>query len=137
MAPGERAGFFLGDGAGVGKGRQIAGLIKEFWATGGRRVLWVSTSSDLRYDARRDLHDVHGKGSHHWIHVHPKVRWWSIRSTGQMEGARGRGGLGSGSRKDWPQGKREGDEGEPGYGSGGGEGGMRAEAEGIGEPPLE
>jgi hypothetical protein len=80
--PGERAGFFLGDGAGVGKGRQIAGLIKEFWATGGRRVLWVSTSSDLRYDARRDLHDVHGKGSHHWIHVHPKVRH-SCRAGGQ------------------------------------------------------
>ena len=35
---GTRPGFFLGDGAGVGKGRQIGGLIKEFWATGGRRV---------------------------------------------------------------------------------------------------
>ena len=36
--PGTRPGFFLGDGAGVGKGRQIAGLIKEFWLCGGRRV---------------------------------------------------------------------------------------------------
>jgi hypothetical protein len=25
---------------------------------GGRRVLWVSTSADLRYDARRDLDDL-------------------------------------------------------------------------------
>lgn len=33
-------------------------MIKEFWATGGRRVLWVSTSNDLRYDARRDLEDL-------------------------------------------------------------------------------
>ena len=35
---GTRPGFFLGDGAGVGKGRQIGGLIKDFWAAGGRRV---------------------------------------------------------------------------------------------------
>ena len=33
-AAGERCGFFLGDGAGVGKGRQIAAITKEFWATG-------------------------------------------------------------------------------------------------------
>lgn len=53
-----RPGFFLGDGAGVGKGRQIAAVIKDFWRCGGRRILWVSTSQDLRYDARRDLDDV-------------------------------------------------------------------------------
>ncbi|GFR48197.1 hypothetical protein Agub_g10014, partial [Astrephomene gubernaculifera] len=58
LPDGSRAGFFLGDGAGVGKGRQIAAVIKEFWATGGRRVLWVSTSTDLRFDARRDLADL-------------------------------------------------------------------------------
>ena len=29
---GERAGFFLGDGAGVGKGRQIAGLILDSYS---------------------------------------------------------------------------------------------------------
>lgn len=47
---GERGGFFLGDGAGVGKGRQIAAIIKDFFAAGGPqpRVLWVSTSNDLR-----------------------------------------------------------------------------------------
>ncbi|KAK9815308.1 hypothetical protein WJX72_001386 [[Myrmecia] bisecta] len=53
-----RAGFFLGDGAGVGKGRQIAALIKEHWRTGGRRALWVSVSNDLKYDSIRDLEDV-------------------------------------------------------------------------------
>ncbi len=42
----------------MGKGRQIAAVIKEFWASGGRRMLWVSTSNDLRYDARRDLSDL-------------------------------------------------------------------------------
>lgn len=48
---GARAGFFLGDGAGVGKGRQIAASIKEYWLRrpmGKRRVLWISTSADLR-----------------------------------------------------------------------------------------
>jgi hypothetical protein len=45
-------------GAGVGKGRQIAGLIKQHWNDGGRRALWVSVSADLRHDAARDLSDV-------------------------------------------------------------------------------
>lgn len=56
-------------GAGVGKGRQIAALTKEFMKTGGKRVLWVSTSSDLRYDARRDLDDMHSQK----IEVYPQV----------------------------------------------------------------
>lgn len=36
---GHRAGFFLGDGAGVGKGRQIAALIKEMWLKGAASTL--------------------------------------------------------------------------------------------------
>ncbi|GKE19569.1 protein FORGETTER 1 isoform X2 [Tanacetum coccineum] len=36
---GSRAGFFLGDGAGVGKGRTIAGLIWENWHHGRRKAL--------------------------------------------------------------------------------------------------
>lgn len=55
---GARAGFFLGDGAGVGKGRTIAGLIWENWHHGRRKALWVSVGSDLKFDARRDLDDV-------------------------------------------------------------------------------
>ncbi|PSC70731.1 strawberry notch [Micractinium conductrix] len=58
LQDGKRAGFFLGDGAGVGKGRQIAALIKQHFNDGGRRALWVSVSSDLRHDAERDLQDV-------------------------------------------------------------------------------
>lgn len=48
-----RAGFFLGDGAGVGKGRTIAGLLLEQWRRGRTKAVWVSTSSDLVNDARR------------------------------------------------------------------------------------
>ncbi|CAM6105098.1 unnamed protein product [Calypogeia fissa] len=53
-----RAGFFLGDGAGVGKGRTIAGLVWENWHQGRRKALWLSVGSDLKFDARRDLDDI-------------------------------------------------------------------------------
>ena len=49
------AGFFIGDGAGVGKGRQIAGIILDNFARGRRQAVWLSTSSDLHHDAERDL----------------------------------------------------------------------------------
>lgn len=55
---GTRAGFFIGDGAGVGKGRTVAGLIWENWQHGRRKAIWVSIGSDLKFDARRDLDDV-------------------------------------------------------------------------------
>tara|TARA_B100000513_G_scaffold111919_1_gene48791 strand:+ start:1317 stop:6272 length:4956 start_codon:yes stop_codon:yes gene_type:complete len=55
---GERSGFFLGDGVGLGKGRQLAGIIRERWLAGKRRHLWVSVSADLMQDAIRDLRDI-------------------------------------------------------------------------------
>ncbi|CAG9464449.1 unnamed protein product [Pedinophyceae sp. YPF-701] len=55
---GFRCGFFIGDGAGVGKGRTIAGMILENWLRGRRKHIWVSVSSDLLVDAERDLRDV-------------------------------------------------------------------------------
>lgn len=61
LADGSRAGFFIGDGAGVGKGRTIAGLVLENWKMKRRRHLWISIGADLRVDARRDLDDVGGK----------------------------------------------------------------------------
>lgn len=39
----------------MGKGRQIAGVILDNYARGRRRNVWISTSSDLHYDAERDL----------------------------------------------------------------------------------
>ena len=41
------SGFFIGDGAGVGKGRQIAGVILDNYARGRRRAIWISTSTVL------------------------------------------------------------------------------------------
>nr|CAB3265878.1 protein strawberry notch homolog 1 [Phallusia mammillata] len=55
---GERAGYFIGDGAGVGKGRTVAGVIYENYLAGRKRALWFSVSNDLKYDAERDLRDI-------------------------------------------------------------------------------
>jgi hypothetical protein len=47
-----------GDGAGVGKGRTIAGVIFENYLKGRKRAIWVSVSNDLKYDSERDLRDI-------------------------------------------------------------------------------
>ncbi|RCJ40988.1 methylase, partial [Nostoc minutum NIES-26] len=49
-----RRGWFLGDGTGCGKGRQIAGIVLDNWCQGRRKAIWVSKSSALIEDARRD-----------------------------------------------------------------------------------
>lgn len=49
-----RCGFFLGDGTGAGKGRQIAGVILDQWLRGNRRHIWISKNETLLEDARRD-----------------------------------------------------------------------------------
>jgi predicted RNA methylase len=49
-----RRGWFLGDGTGCGKGRQVAGIILDNWLKGRRRALWISKSEVLIEDARRD-----------------------------------------------------------------------------------
>ncbi|XP_063003166.1 protein strawberry notch homolog 2 isoform X2 [Elgaria multicarinata webbii] len=55
---GQRAGFLIGDGAGVGKGRTVAGIIFENYLKGRKKALWFSASNDLKYDAERDLKDI-------------------------------------------------------------------------------
>ncbi|EDV57981.1 protein strawberry notch homolog 1 [Drosophila erecta] len=66
LPSGERAGFLLGDGAGVGKGRTIAGIIFDNYVKGRKRALWISVSNDLKFDAERDLADI---GAHEKIRV--------------------------------------------------------------------
>ncbi|XP_041348616.1 protein strawberry notch homolog 1-like [Gigantopelta aegis] len=58
LPSGHRAGFLIGDGAGVGKGRTIAGIIYENYLQGRKRAIWLSVSTDLKVDSERDLRDI-------------------------------------------------------------------------------
>jgi len=49
-----RRGWFLGDGTGSGKGRQVAGILLDNWLKGRRRAIWISKSDKLIEDAQRD-----------------------------------------------------------------------------------
>jgi len=49
-----RRGWFLGDGTGAGKSRQVAGILLDNWLKGRRRAVWVSKSDKLIEDAQRD-----------------------------------------------------------------------------------
>ncbi|KAK7494073.1 hypothetical protein BaRGS_00014731 [Batillaria attramentaria] len=78
LPSGERAGYLIGDGAGVGKGRTVAGIIYENYLLGRKRALWLSVSNDLKVDAERDLRDI-GAGK---IEVYPlnKFKYAKISS---------------------------------------------------------
>ncbi|KAJ1355041.1 hypothetical protein KIN20_012161 [Parelaphostrongylus tenuis] len=58
LPTGERTGYLIGDGAGVGKGRTVAAIIFENYLLGRKRSIWLSVSSDLKFDAERDLRDI-------------------------------------------------------------------------------
>ncbi len=49
-----RRGFMIGDGTGVGKGRESASIILDNWMRGRRKALWISKSDKLLEDAQRD-----------------------------------------------------------------------------------
>ncbi|RUY98132.1 methylase, partial [Mesorhizobium sp. M7A.F.Ca.CA.001.12.2.1] len=49
-----RQGFMIGDGTGVGKGRESAAVILDNWMHGRRRAVWISKSNKLIEDAQRD-----------------------------------------------------------------------------------
>jgi len=58
-----RRGFFLGDGTGIGKGRQGAGVIADNMAQGRLRAVWLSKNDSLLEDARRDWCAIGGAPS--------------------------------------------------------------------------
>lgn len=57
---GSRKGFFIGDGTGVGKGREISGIILDNMMQGRNKAVWVSFNEGLIEDARRDFAGVGG-----------------------------------------------------------------------------
>lgn len=61
-APAEkRRGFFIGDGTGVGKGREASGIILDNAMQGRKRAIWISENTRLIKDAIRDWTDLGGK----------------------------------------------------------------------------
>lgn len=57
---GHRRGFFIGDGTGVGKGREISGVILDNYRQGRKKAVWVSKNAPLFGDAKRDFGDIGG-----------------------------------------------------------------------------
>lgn len=60
LPDGSRRGFFDGDGTGVGKGREIAGIIFDNLRQGHKKAVWMSKNSDLFSSAVRDWRAVSG-----------------------------------------------------------------------------
>ena len=58
LPDGRRRGYFIGDGTGVGKGREVAGMILDNWNQGRRKAVWVSKDKKLLEDAKRDVSGV-------------------------------------------------------------------------------
>ncbi len=55
---GERRGFLIGDGTGVGKGREIAAIALDNWHQGRKKFVWFSKNFDLFGAAQRDFADL-------------------------------------------------------------------------------
>jgi hypothetical protein len=74
MLPGGevRRGFFIGDGTGVGKGREIAGILLDNQRQGRKKAVWLSAKQGLLRDAKRDFAGVSGNPDH--ILAHNKVK---------------------------------------------------------------
>lgn len=58
-----RMGYFIGDGTGVGKGREIAGIIWDNWNRGRKKAVWISEKDGLFKDAIRDFDDAGWNGN--------------------------------------------------------------------------
>eukprot|EP00079_Xenopus_tropicalis_P011514 XP_002937427.2 PREDICTED: protein strawberry notch homolog 2 isoform X2 [Xenopus tropicalis] len=79
LPSGQRAGFLIGDGAGVGKGRTVSGIILENFSKGRKKALWFSVSNDLRCDAERDLRDINA--GHIAVHALNKIKYGDTSSS--------------------------------------------------------
>ena len=58
LPDGARKGYFIGDGTGVGKGREIAAILWDNFNQGRKKALWISQNSPLIKDAARDIEGV-------------------------------------------------------------------------------
>ena len=58
LPDGSRSMLLIGDGTGVGKGREAAGILWDNFRQGRKRLMWISQNWDLMQDAMRDLDGV-------------------------------------------------------------------------------
>ena len=75
-----RRGWFLGDGTGAGKGRQVAAIILDNWLKGRKHAVWISKSDKLIEDAERDWTRSAATAPTS-CHCHASVRVQRSRST--------------------------------------------------------
>lgn len=73
LPSGERKGFFIGDGTGVGKGRQISGIILDNILQGRKKAVWISKNASLFPDAQRDWVDTTGRSKDE-VHDFSKIK---------------------------------------------------------------
>lgn len=73
LPSGERKGFFIGDGTGVGKGRQISGIILDNIMQGRKKAVWISKNASLFPDAQRDWVDTTGRSKDE-VHDFSKIK---------------------------------------------------------------
>lgn len=73
LPDGTRKGFFIGDGTGVGKGRQIAGIILDNFMQGRKKAVWISKNNDLYGDAIRDWTATSGRSKEEIV-SHNKIK---------------------------------------------------------------
>jgi len=62
LPDGKRRGFMIGDGTGVGKAREIAGIIQDNFNRGRTKAVWVSKNDKLLKPAKEEWEKV---GGHH------------------------------------------------------------------------
>jgi predicted RNA methylase len=55
-----RQGVWIGDGTGVGKGREVSGIFVDNWMQGRRKGVWLSKNPSLLEDSRRDWQSLGG-----------------------------------------------------------------------------
>ncbi len=58
LPDGSRRGFFIGDGTGLGKGREIGAIFMDNWNQGRRKGIWISDKAALVKAAKRDVSDL-------------------------------------------------------------------------------
>ena len=63
LPDGQRKGFFIGDGTGVGKGREISGVILDNLRQGRKKAVWISENQTLVEDSRVHYEAIGGDPS--------------------------------------------------------------------------